>query len=149
MNVCSSMCTKGATRQDRCRLASATLRRALDAEPRRRHRLQARVGDALVARFALAVGAVGELRQRVLDVLEGLVELTGQRLDLAPLGGDLARVGEVLVELERPAVPIGGGPVAEVGELLTNAVALVLELVAQQLLRRLGHPPSLPPTPSR
>ena len=79
---------------------SATLRRAVDAERGRRHGLEPGLADALVARLALAVRAGVELGQRFVDVGEGLAELAGERLDLAPLGGDLARVGEVLVEVE-------------------------------------------------
>src|SRR5437868_4714414 len=99
MTVCSSRCTEVRGRR------SATLRRALDAEARGRHRLQARFADAPVARFALAVGAVLELGERVLDVGEGLRELTREGLDLAPLRGDLAGVGEVLVEVQTGVVP--------------------------------------------
>ena len=50
-----------------------------------------------------------------------------ERVDLAPLGGDLARVGEVLVEVE--SAP---SPPTELCELLAEPVALLLELVAQQ-----------------
>ncbi len=88
---------------------SAALRRALDAEARRRHRFETRLGDAPVARLALAVGAVVELGQRVLDVGERLAELPRQRLDLTPLGGDLTRVGEVLVEVEVGVVAVARG----------------------------------------
>ena len=64
-------------------------------------------------------------------------------VDLAPLGGDLAGVGEVLVEVESAA-----SPPTEVAQLLAHPVALLLELVAQHLLRRLGHGPSATAGPS-
>src|SRR5205085_6030979 len=63
--------------------ALAALRRAADAQPGGRHRLEAGLADALVAQLAFAVAAVGELGQGVLDLLERLPELAGQRLDLA------------------------------------------------------------------
>src|SRR5436190_9973333 len=113
---------------------SAALRGAVDAEARRRHRLEARVGDALVAVLALAVVAGVELAEGVLDLRERLVELAGERLDLAAFGGDLPGVGEVVVEV---------GPrtrsLAQPLELIAQAIALVLELVAQHRVGRVGH----------
>ncbi len=53
-----------------------------------------------MTRLALAVGARVELGERVFDVLEGLVELAREGVDLTALGGDLTRIGEVLVEVE-------------------------------------------------
>ena len=50
--------------------------------------------------LALPVGAVLELHQRRLDLGEVLAEVAGDRVDLTPLRGDLARVGEALVEVE-------------------------------------------------
>src|SRR5829696_1218431 len=141
MIVCSSMCTDGAS-------ALAARRRAGDAHARRGHRLEASLGDALAAHLALAVGAGVELRQRVLDVLQGLAELPGESFDLTPLGGDLAGVGAVLVEVEAGTDGVGGGAVTESRQLLADPVAVLLELVAQHLLGGLCHGSSLPPTPS-
>ncbi len=58
--------------------------------------------DRLAARLALAVGAVVELGQRPLDLVELAAELRGQDLVLALLGGHLAGVGEVVVEGAAP-----------------------------------------------
>ena len=55
--------------------------------------------------------------------VQGLGELAGERVDLAPLGRHLARVGEALVEVERRI-----GAVTELAELVAQAVALLLEL---------------------
>src|SRR5215207_6451762 len=133
MIVCSSMRTEGVG-------ALAARRRAGDAHARRGHRLEARLGNSLAAHLALAVGAGVEFGECVLDVLQGLAQLPGEGLDLAPLGGDLARVGEILVEVE-----VGIVSVAEARQLFTDLVALLLELVAQQLLGCLGHGSSLLP----
>ena len=54
--------------------------------------------DRLAARLALAVGAVVELRQRALHLVELAAELGGEDLVLALLGGHLAGIGEVVVE---------------------------------------------------
>src|SRR3954454_9779393 len=80
--------------------ASVVLRRAVDAVPGRRLGLEARLRDRVVAFLALPVGAFVELAQRMFDVLERLAQLGGDRLGFAPLGGHLARVGEVGVVLE-------------------------------------------------
>ena len=56
------------------------------------------LGDRLTARLALAVGAVVELGQGPLDLVELAAELGGEDLVLALLGGHLAGVGEVVVE---------------------------------------------------
>ena len=85
-----------------------------------------------------AVGAGVELRERVLDVAQGLAQRAGQRLDLAPLGSHLARVGEVLVEAE-----VALGAVQRL-QLLDDAVPLGLELDAQHRVRRLDHGVMLP-----
>src|SRR5947199_7246460 len=116
MTVCSSRCTEVRRRR------SATLRRALDAQARGRHRLQPCVADAPVAGLALAVGAVVELGQGVLDVGEGLGELAREGLDLAALRGHLAGVGEVLVEVQAGAV----AP-RQARELLAQPGSLLLE----------------------
>ena len=71
--------------------------RVVDAEPGGRHGLEPGVADRLAADLAQAVGALVELGQGVLDLVELVLELVEQRLVLALLGGDLARVGEVLV----------------------------------------------------
>src|SRR5262249_60642335 len=102
----------------------AALRGAGDAEPRRGHCFEARLRDPLLARLALAVGAVVDLRERVLDLLEGLLELPRQRLDLAAFGGHLPGIGEVLVEVEVGAVGIGGAPVTEARPLGLDPLAL-------------------------
>ena len=52
---------------------------------------------ALAADLAEAVGALVELGQRPLDVVELVAQVAGQRLVLALLGRHLAAVGEVVV----------------------------------------------------
>ena len=89
---------------DAC-VRSATRRRALDAEPRRRHSFEPILADRLPAPLADPVGARVDLRERVVDVAEGLRERADERVDLAPLGRDLARVGEALVERSRGRRP--------------------------------------------
>src|SRR5690349_9755546 len=86
---------------------SATLRRAGDAEPGRRHGLEPGGGDLVAARLAAPVGAVFELAQRGVDVDQRLAERPDQRVDLSPFRRDLTRVGEALVvrtavDAERP-----------------------------------------------
>ena len=56
------------------------------------------LGDRLAAGLALAVGAVVELGQGPLHLVELAAELGGEDLVLALLGGHLAGVGEVVVE---------------------------------------------------
>ena len=63
-----------------------------------------------------------------------------ERLDLAALGGDLAGVGEVLVEVE-----VGVVAVPEARQLLADAAPLFLELVAQHRVGRVRHGSSLLP----
>src|SRR5262249_5932911 len=132
MTVSESMCTGTVGG------CSAALRRALDAEARRRHRLEAGLGEPLMARLALAVGAGIELGQGCLDIGPRFAPLPRERLDLAPLGGDLPGVGEVLVEVE-----VGVVAVPEAGQLLAHAAPLFLELVAQHRVGRVRHGTSL------
>src|SRR5687767_1488831 len=81
---------------------------ALDAEPSGGHGLQPGRGDLLAAVLAQPVGAFVVFAQGDHDLVEGLPELVGQRLGLATLRGDLARIGEVRVVVQ----------VAELGELV-------------------------------
>src|SRR4051795_9920778 len=117
--------------------ASVVLGRAADAVPGRRLGLEARLRDRVVAFLALPVGALVELAQRVLDVVERLAQLAGDHLGLAPLGRHLAGVGEVGVVLE------SGLAVAEakILELRAQSVPLGLERGAQPIeggIRRHG-----------
>jgi hypothetical protein len=67
-------------------------------------------------------------------------QLARERLDLAAFGGDLAGVGEVLVEVE-----VGVVAVPEARQLLAHAAPLFLELVAQHRVGRVRHEWSLLP----
>ena len=110
------------------------MRRAIDAQPGCRHGLEARLGDLVPARLAPAVGPGVELAQRVLDLPERVEERATERLDLAPFGGHLSRVGEAVVEVEPAA-----GTDAHLAQLVVQAVALLLQAVAQRRIERLGH----------
>src|SRR5688572_3616694 len=100
----------------------AGLRRAGDAELRRRHRLEARLADLATAGFAAAVLAVVELREGVFDLTERVRERSGERLDLRALRGDLTRVGETSVERQ---AAVGSEP--ELTQLAAQSVALFLK----------------------
>ncbi len=71
-----------------------------DAEARRRHGLEPGRPDRLLAHLAIAVAPGLESRDGRLDLVESLPQLGRQTLGLAPLGGHLARVGEVRVVVE-------------------------------------------------
>jgi hypothetical protein len=83
------------------------------------------LADRLSAPLADSVGTRVDLLERVVDVAEGLPERADERVDLASLGRDLARVGEALVEgpaidphrreLGRQAVALGGQGLAVAG----------------------------------
>src|SRR5437763_10267610 len=89
--------------------------------------LQPGLGNGLVARLAQPVPVIVELGQGVLDLVQRLPQLGRDRLGLAPLGGDLAGIGEVRVVFEtRLAVAE-----AEVAQLRPQRVALVLQRGAQ------------------
>src|SRR5688572_15519147 len=113
---------------------SAGLRRAGDAELRRRHRLEASLADLAAAGFATAVLTIVELHQRILDLTQRVGEAPGQRLDLRSLRGDLTRVGEAAVERE-----VATGPEAQLAQLAAEAIALLLQLSAQHCGGRFGH----------
>src|SRR5580704_11689570 len=98
---------------------TSALGRAGDAAPGGGDRLQAGFADRLAAQLAVAVGAGVELGQGPLDVLERLFQRLSQRLRLAALGRDLARVGEVGV-----VVVAGDGAVTKTSELGLQFVAL-------------------------
>src|SRR5665213_2302566 len=72
----------------------------IDAEPGGRHGLKPGRTDGLAVNLAPAIGAVVEPDDGRVDLLEGVLELAGQGFGLAPLGRDLAGVGEVGVVLE-------------------------------------------------
>ena len=109
----------------------------------RGHRLEPGLADRRAAALAPTVGSRVELHERVVDLLERLEERAGQGVDLAALGGDLAGVGEALVEVEsRP------GAAAELAQLLGDALALVLQLGAQRRVGQLGHEPTIPAHPA-
>ena len=71
----------------------------VEAEAGGRHRLEAVGADRLAAGLALAVDALVQLGEGPLDLVELGRQLGGQRHVLALLGGHLARVGEVVVEV--------------------------------------------------
>src|SRR5437879_234293 len=98
---------------------------AVDAVTSCRLGLQPGGGDRLPAVFAESVGAALDFAQGVLDLVEGLFELGGQRLRLAPLGRDLAGIGEVRVVRQSDVAE------AQLVELAAQLVALLLELGAQ------------------
>src|SRR5687768_13273167 len=75
-------------------VTSAPRRGAVDAEACCGHGLQPGRVDAIAAPLAHAVGAGLQLGQGGLDVGQRLLELVGQHFGLAPLGRDLAGVGE-------------------------------------------------------
>src|SRR3954469_13119102 len=108
------MCTTGR--------ASAAFRCARNAEPRRRHGLEPGVGNVLAAGFALPVCAALELAERGVDLEQRFAQRVQQRVDLAPLGGDLTGVGEAVVI--RVAID------AECSELAPNPLALGSQLGA-------------------
>src|SRR5271169_567223 len=64
----------------------SALGRAGDAEPGGRHRLEAGLADRAAAALAAPVGAVVELLERDLDVLERVRQAHRQGVDLAALG---------------------------------------------------------------
>lgn len=65
-----------------------------------------------------------QLPEGGLDVAQGAAELGGERLGLTPLGGDLARVGEVGVVGEAAATH---GTETDLRELVREHLPLVLE----------------------
>lgn len=71
----------------------------IDAEPSGGHGLETGGEDLLAARLTCAVGAVVELREGTFDLVELVAELGREGLVLALLGGNLARVGEVVIDL--------------------------------------------------
>src|SRR3954454_23062669 len=115
---------------------SASLRCAVDAQARRRHRLEAGLRDRLAARLARAVVAGVELGEGVVELGEGFGQLARDRLDLTPFGGDLPGVGEATLEA------VAG----EVVELGLHRVALLLEAGASRRVRGVGHGSSVPAT---
>ena len=72
------------------------------------HGLEAGGADRLPADLAQAVGPVLQALDGGLHLVEGLLQLGGQALGLAPLGRHLAGVGEVGVVVE--AAPLVGEP---------------------------------------
>ncbi len=71
------------------------------------------------------VGAVLEAAEGQGHLVQGLLQLTGQGLGLAPFGRHLAGVGEVGVVVESPALAE-----AELGQLGLQLAPLVLEQLA-------------------
>ena len=72
-----------------------------------------------------AVGAVLEASEGQGHLVQGLLQLAGQDIGLAPLGGHLAGVGEVGVVVESAALAV-----AEFGQLGLQLAPLVLEKLA-------------------
>src|SRR5262245_40075496 len=94
----------------------------VDAVPGGRHRLEPGLPDGLATALAEPVGALVELLERTIDVVELLAQRPGQRPVLTLLGRDLGRVGEVLVEVEA-LLAVG----LELAELSAQVTALGLE----------------------
>src|SRR5256885_1729208 len=94
---------------------SSALGCAVDARSSRRLGLEARRCDRLAAGLAQAVAVLAQLVEGVLDLGEGVPQLEGEGLGLAPLSRDLARIGEIGI----------------VGESATVAEAQLSELIAQ------------------
>ena len=78
-----------------------------------------------------------ELAERGVDLEQRLAQRPGERVDLAPFGGDLTGVGEALVV--RAAVD------AERPELAADPLVLGRQLGAPARMGRLGHGRMLPP----
>src|SRR5262245_27344357 len=106
----------------RKRASSARARRAVDAQPGRRHGLEPCLGDLVAARLAEPVRPVVELVEGVLDLTECVEQRAAQCLDLTALRGDLPRVREAVVEVE-----LAAGADAHLTQLIVQAVALLLQ----------------------
>src|SRR6478735_10233090 len=122
------------------------LRRAADAEPRGRHRLEPGVTDLLATRLALPVGAFFELRQRVVHLAQTFEEAGRERVDLSPLRRHLARIGKALVEVEPSAFPtvrtargLALGCASHMTQLHQQLLALFGELGASSRVSHLRH----------
>ncbi len=93
-------------------------------KPRRGHRFEASLANPPAAGLARAVGAGSNFAIASSISRERLDELPGDGIRLAAFGGDLAGIGEVLVEVEiRPAT------VTEASDLFEAPGAFALELV--------------------
>src|SRR5581483_597452 len=114
---------------------SPARRSAVDAEPGGRLGLQAGLGNRVAALLADAVRPLLHLVEGVLDLAQRLHQRVGQRLDLAPLGRDLAGVGEALVER------VARAEVTHLLELRPEAGALLFELGALGRVGHVGHRP--------